>query len=68
MLDMHVIIDSPELHTQAHVLISDPCPETLPIRSKFVKQPDEVKSLLDEIEAQWQMRSCWSSGSPTRAA
>lgn len=67
-LHVHVIIDSPEIETRAHVLISDPCHDMPPIRSLYVGNTNDIKSVLDEIEAQWQMRGCWSPHSPSAAA
>ena len=60
-LDLHVIIDSPEKQSEAHVLLSDPCTEArLPVRSLHLKRMDDVHKALTDIDDQWHLRGCWS--------
>jgi len=60
-LDVHVIIDSPELPHQAHVIISDPCEHAVEgVRTMLLMRPEEVPEAIQAIEAQWKMPDCSS--------
>lgn len=66
-LDVHLIIDSPEIVWKVHVLISDPCPEVIaPVRSVHISTHEEAGRVMDEINEQWRLRGCWIKGADQR--
>ena len=59
-LNIHLIIDTPSVDRQAHVMVSDPCPEVPEqLRSFWVETDEEVQRAMDDIEDQWHLRGCW---------